>query len=141
MSSPLLRCQQTAFPLATAWKQDIVIEPLVGEIPSPEGYALEDRVDWLRDAMAGTWAQVGEKSGAHYVTYRNAIGDFVKSIKEDTVIFSHFVAINAVIGVATQNDAVLVTSLDNCSVTTFEVHADGRLELIEAGNEADTLIR
>jgi broad specificity phosphatase PhoE len=65
----------------------------------------------------------------------------VKSIKEDTVIFSHFVAINAVIGVATQNDAVLVTSLDNCSVTTFEVHSDGRLELIEAGNEADTLIR
>ena len=84
---------------------------------------------------------MGEKSGAHYVTYRNAIGDFVKSIKEDTVIFSHFIAINAVIGVATQNDAVLVTSLDNCSVTTFEVHADGRLELIEAGNEADTLIR
>lgn len=36
VSSPLLRCQQTAFPLATAWKQDIVIEPLVGEIPSPE---------------------------------------------------------------------------------------------------------
>jgi broad specificity phosphatase PhoE len=65
----------------------------------------------------------------------------VKSIKEDTVIFSHFVAINAVIGVATQNDAVLVASLDNCSVTTFEVHSDGRLELIEAGNEADTLIR
>jgi broad specificity phosphatase PhoE len=62
-------------------------------------------------------------------------------MKEDTVIFSHFIAINAVIGVATQNDAVLVTSLDNCSVTTFEVHADGRLELIEAGNEADTLIR
>jgi broad specificity phosphatase PhoE len=141
VSSPLLRCQQTAFPLATAWKQDIVIEPLVGEIPSPEGYALEDRVDWLRDAMAGTWAQVGEKSGEHYVTYRNAIGDFVKSMKEDVVIFSHFIAINAVIGVATQNDAVLVTSLDNCSVTTFEVHADGRLELIEAGNEADTLIR
>jgi broad specificity phosphatase PhoE len=141
VSSPLLRCQQTAFPLATAWKQDIVIEPLVGEIPSPEGYALEDRVDWLRDAMAGTWTQVGEKSGEHYVTYRNAIGDFVKSMKEDTVIFSHFIAINAVIGVATQNDAVMVTSLDNCSVTTFEVHADGRLELIEAGNEADTLIR
>ena len=42
MSSPLLRCQQTAFPLATAWKQDVVIEPLVGEIPSPVDYTLEN---------------------------------------------------------------------------------------------------
>lgn len=141
MSSPLLRCQQTAFPLATAWKQDVVIDALVGEIPSPEGYALEDRVEWLRDAMAGTWTQVGEKSGAHYIAYRDAIGERIKAISTPTVIFSHFIAINAVIGVATNNDAVLVTSLDNCSVTTFEVHDDGRLELIEAGNEADTLIR
>ena len=26
MSSPLLRCQQTAFPLSTAWKQEVVVE-------------------------------------------------------------------------------------------------------------------
>ena len=121
---------------------DLRARGLLHQMTSPALAELEQvTTGWLRDAMAGTWTQVGEKSGAHYVTYRNAIGDFVKSIKEDTVIFSHFIAINAVIGVATQNDAVLVTSLDNCSVTTFEVHADGRLELIEAGNEADTLIR
>ena len=141
ISSPLLRCQQTAFPLATAWKREVLIEPLVGEIPSPEGYALEDRVEWLRDAMAGSWAQVVAKSGVHYGTYRDAIGKRVCAISTDTVIFSHFIAINAVIGVATHNDAVLISSLDNCSVTTFEVHPDGRLQLRESGTEADTLIR
>lgn len=140
MSSPLLRCQQTAFPLATAWSTDIVVEPKVGEIPSPEGYALEDRVEWLREAMAGTWSQVAERSGAHYAHYVDDLAARVSSLQEDTVIFSHFVAINAVIGRATHNDAVMIASLDNCSVTTFDV-TGGVLSLVEIGGEADTLIR
>lgn len=140
MSSPLLRCQQTAFPLATSWKQNVDIEPLVGEIPSPAEYSLENRSDWLREAMAGTWSQVAERSGSHYVDYRNAIAQRVAQITTDTVVFSHFIAINAVIGAATDNDAMVIASLDNCSVTTFEV-VDGKLVLIESGNEADTLIR
>ena len=140
LSSPLLRCQQTAFPLATAWKKEMVVEPLVGEIPSPEGYAVEERGEWLREAMAGTWSQVAERSGIHYTQYRNDIAARVSAIQEDTVIFSHFVAINAVIGVATQNDALVIAHLDNCSVTTFEV-SGGVLTLLETGGEADTLIR
>lgn len=140
MSSPLLRCQQTAFPLATAWKREVTIEPLVGEIPSPEGYALEDRVTWLRDAMAGTWAEVAQKSGNNYATYRLSIAERVASINEDTVIFSHFIAINAVIGAATGDDKVVIGHLDNCSVTTFDV-VNGKLTLVEMGGEADTLIR
>ena len=140
LSSPLLRCQQTAFPLATAWKQDVRIEPLVGEIPSPDGYALENRVTWLRDAMAGTWTDVAEKSGDHYTAYRRAIAECVASINVDTVIFSHFIAINAVIGSAIDDDRVVIASLDNCSVTTFDI-VDGKLTLVEMGGEADTLIR
>lgn len=140
LSSPLLRCQQTAFPLATAWKQEVHIQPLVGEIPSPEGYALEDRVTWLRDAMAGTWSEVAQKSGGHYGDYRRAIADCVASLTTDTVIFSHFIAINAVIGAATNDDKVVIAHLDNCSVTTFEI-VDGTLTLVEIGGEADTLIR
>lgn len=140
VSSPLLRCQQTAFPLATAWKQPVAIEPRVGEIPSPEGYALEDRVTWLREVMAGTWTEAGARSGEHYVAYRNSIAEFVASREEDTVIFSHFVAINAVIGKAMGTDEVLIASLDNCSVTTFEV-GNGELVIVELGGEADTLIR
>lgn len=140
LSSPLLRCQQTAFPLATAWKQEVRVEPLVGEIPSPAGYALEDRVTWLRDAMAGTWTEIAEKSGVHYAQYRRDIAGFISSISEDTVVFSHFIAINAVIGAATDDDRVVIAHLDNCSVTTFDVD-NGRLTLSELGGEADTLIR
>jgi broad specificity phosphatase PhoE len=97
-------------------------------------------VVWLREAMAGTWAQVAQRSGAHYTQYVDELAERISSIQEDTVIFSHFVAINAVIGRATQNDAVMIASLDNCSVTTFDV-SGGVLTLLETGGEADTLIR
>lgn len=139
ISSPLLRCQQTAFPLSTAWKENVIVEPLVGEIPSPAGFELENRVEWLREAMAGTWEQVAASSGEHYRTYRSDVARFVQSIVADTVIFSHFIAINAVIGAATNDDRVVIGHLDNCSVTIFET--DQGLQLVEMGGEADTLIR
>ena len=141
MSSPLLRCQQTAFPLATAWGVQVSIEQSVGEIPSPEGYALEDRSQWLVAAMESTWTQVAAESGMKYQEYRNNIGRAVASISTDTVIFSHFIAINAVIGEATNDDRVLIARLDNCSVTVFETDGAGGLSLIDLGGQADTLIR
>jgi broad specificity phosphatase PhoE len=122
------------------WNSGIAIESRVGEIPSPDGVALEDRGTWLREIMAGTWTQAAERSGTHYVNYRDAIAACVASCKTDTVIFSHFVAINAVIGAAQGRDEVLIASLDNCSVTTFDI-TDGRLTVLEIGGEADTLIR
>lgn len=140
VSSPLLRCQQTAFPLATAWSTGVVIEKNVGEIPSPQGYALENRVEWLREVMAGTWADVAQKSGDIYRQYRSEVGQFISSLSHDTVVFSHFIAINAVIGQALGDDRVVLRQLDNCSVTIFECTDDG-LEIVEMGGEADTLIR
>ena len=95
-----------------------------------------ERVDWLRGAMAGTWSQLGPR----YTDFRDGIGTYLGAIEVDTVIASHFIAINAAIGIATGNDALVIRSLDNCSVSIFEVDAAG-LRLVESGNEADTLIR
>lgn len=141
VTSPLLRCQQTAFPTATAWEVEARIEPRVGEIPSPEGFTLEGRGEWLRGAMAGTWAQVAEQSGDHYRTYRQSIAAAVASLRADTVIFSHYIAINAVIGSATGDDRVVIAQLDNCSITVFDVSDGGDLTLVQTGGEAETLIR
>jgi broad specificity phosphatase PhoE len=57
------------------------------------------------------------------------------------VIFSHFIAINAVVGGVLGDDRLLIRSLDNCSVTIFERDAAGSLSLLQGGHEADTLIR
>lgn len=139
-SSPLLRCQQTAFPLATAWGTQATIEPGVSEIPSPEGYSLENRAEWLREAMAGTWTQVAEKSGDLYAQYRQRVVDTVASMREDAVIFSHYIAINVIIGEALNDDRVVVANLSNCSVTTVDVSSDGTMSLTEIGGEGESVI-
>jgi broad specificity phosphatase PhoE len=136
VSSPLRRCQETSRPLAGAWGRVPVIDTRVAEIPSPVGIAMEQRVAWLRAAMRGTWADLG----ARYTDYRDQAVAAVVASATDTVVVSHFVAINAVIGAATGDDRLVSRSLDNCSVTVVDV-IDGTLSLVEGGHEADTLIR
>jgi broad specificity phosphatase PhoE len=139
-SSPLARCQQTAAPLGGLWAITPVIEPSVAEIPSPEGIELTDRVVWLRAAMAGTWSQLVESDGQRYGDYRTGVLGALAAMPDDAVVFSHFIAINVVIGEALGDDRIVVASLDNCSVTTVSV-TNGVFTLKQMGNEADTLIR
>ena len=123
-------------PLAATWGVEPVIESGVAEIPSPDGVAMADRIDWLRVAMRGTWGDLGTR----YVAYRDQVVYVLAAAPAATVVFSHFVAINAAIGAATGDDRLVVSSLDNCSVTVMDV-VDGALQLVESGHEADTLIR
>jgi broad specificity phosphatase PhoE len=136
LSSPLLRCRSTAIPTAASWGVEPVIEPAVTEIPSPDGVAMSDRASWLRVVTKGTWTALGPR----YTTYRDQVVARVAACTNDTVIFSHFVAINAVIGACLEDDRVVIRSLDNCSVTVVEISAEG-IVLVETGHEADTLIR
>ena len=135
-TSPLLRCRQTAEPLAERWGVLPAIVEAVAEIPSPDGVAMGERVGWLRRAMTGTWADLDDR----YRQFRDGVVHYVAALEEDTVVFSHFVAINAVIGAAESDDRVVIYSLDNCSVTTVEVDG-GSIRLLAAGRQADTLIR
>jgi broad specificity phosphatase PhoE len=136
LTSPLLRCRHTAAQLAKTWTIEPVVDPAVAEIPSPEGVPMGDRIDWLRVAMQGTWAELGPR----YVAYRDHAVSVLAALPSDSVVFSHFIAINGAIGVATGDDRLVVRSLDNCSVTVIDV-VDGALQLVESGHEADTLIR
>lgn len=136
VSSPMQRCQETAAALANRWRSAVRIEPGVAEIPSPAGVDMADRVAWLRAAMAGSWSDLGEP----FVEFRRTVVDSLRLLSVDTVVFSHFVAINAAIGAALGDDRMVIRHLDNCSVTTMDV-VDGRLVLVEGGHEADTLIR
>ena len=95
-----------------------------------------ERVDWLRGAMAGTWRDLGDD----YIAYRDGVVAYVAALAADTVVVSHFVAINAVIGACLGDDRVVIRSLDNTSVTVVDV-AGGRFTLVSGGHEADTLIR
>ena len=135
--SPMRRCRETAQPLERRWQATATVDAEVGEIPSPPSVAMEQRTAWLRNAMAGTWADVG----ADYSAWRDSVVARLRAIDEDTVVVSHFVAINAAIGAALGTDQIVIAALDNCSQTVIDV-VDGRLVLVEQGFEApDTLVR
>ena len=135
LSSPLRRTRETAVPLETRWRARAVIEPDVAEVPSPSD-DLAARGAWLRGIMAGTWAQAGDG----LAPWRRGVVDRLTAIAEDTVVVSHFIAINVAVGAATGDDRVVGFRPDNCSVTVLE--SDGSvLRLIERGAEAVTEVR
>jgi broad specificity phosphatase PhoE len=136
VTSPMRRCRETAGPLAARWGVAAAVEPLVTEILSPEGVPFGRRVPWLQAALAGTWTRLGRR----YVDYRDAVAAYVAAIATDTVVTTHFVAINAVIGACTGDDRVLIHRLDNTSVTVVETSPTG-IEIVAVGREADTQLR
>ena len=140
VSSPLRRCRETAGFLLGHWgwsTERLAVVEAVREIPSPPGVPMPERVEWLRRAMAGSWADLGSP----FTDFRDGVVDFVRSRTRPVVVFSHFIAINAVIGACLGDDRLVIDSLDNASVTVVEVAPGGDVHLVERGRQADTLIR
>lgn len=133
-SSPLARARETAEPLAKLWNARVHIEPRVAEIPSPTD-DLEERAAWLREAMQGNWSDLGQALEA----WRDALVDCLTGLGEDTVVFSHFIAINAAVGAARGDDRLVIFSPDNGSVTVLD-NGSGRLEALELGHTARTRV-
>lgn len=133
-SSPLARARETAEPLAGRWSTEIHIESRVAEIPSPTE-DLTERASWLRRAMAGRWSDLDER----WQAWRRDLVGWVSSIPADAVIFSHFVAINALVGAARDDDTMVVFSPDNASVTTL-TNDNGRLQIQSLGRTAETQV-
>jgi len=134
VSSPLRRCRETAEPTAAALGVTIEIDPVVGEIPTPKALSLAERGPWLRQAFQGTWDQI--EGDLDYDAWRREI---VASLlgRGDTAVFSHYVAINAVVSQLTGEARVLAFRPDHTSITVLETDGSG-LTLVEKGREATT---
>lgn len=131
LSSPLRRARETAAPLAAHWGTEPSVVPAVGEIAAPH-VEPEARVGWLRGVLAGTWADVDDRLTAWRATLLEALG----AIERDSVIFSHFVAINTAVGAATGDDRVMCCAPAHASVTEIVVDG-GTLGLGSLGAQAD----
>ncbi|MEQ9640085.1 MAG: histidine phosphatase family protein [Alphaproteobacteria bacterium] len=132
--SPLRRCRETALPLEHRWEVEAVVEDAVAEVPSPEPDGRQ-RVAWLRRTMKRHW--VGVEPALR--SWRDQVAARLMQCTENTVVVSHFVAINAAVSVATGDDRVIGFHPNNCSVTVLETTPDG-LKLVELGDEAETQV-
>lgn len=136
ISSPLARCRETAAPFARAIATTARIEARVAEIPTPAAIAQADRPAWLRNAFTQNWPDI--EGDINYATWRDQVAAAVAA-SADTAVFSHFVAINAAVSAATNDQRVLCFQPGHCSITVFET--DGhKLTLIQRGAEAQTKI-
>ncbi|MBV8949679.1 MAG: histidine phosphatase family protein [Actinobacteria bacterium] len=132
--SPLRRTRETAAVLEDAWDTSATVDPRVGEIPSPFGLA--DRSTWLGAVLRGKWSEQPDALRQ----WRDDLLDTLRALPSDTVVVTHFVAINAIVGAATGDDRVASCMPDYCSQTTVEADERG-LTMVDLGAQASTRIR
>lgn len=132
VTSPLQRARDTAIPFEQVWNCTAQIEQTVAEIPSPS-QDLAERARWVRQALRGRWSELPE----FYQHWKDRLATFLCGLNTPTVITTHFVAINAAVGAATNDDRMMCFEPDHCSCTVLEVE-DGMLRVVELGRERET---
>jgi broad specificity phosphatase PhoE len=133
--SPLRRTRETALAFADVWPDVTpVVDPAVGEIPSPTD-DLAGREAWLVGVLAGRWSDLDDALRG----WRRDVVDALLAMRDDTVVVTHFVAINAAVGTATGDDRLVCFRPDNCSVTVLE-HDGDVLRVVALGAERGTAV-
>jgi broad specificity phosphatase PhoE len=130
ITSPLARCRETSQPLAAQLGQEAMINRAVAEIPVPSH--ISDHRPWLMAVMGGTWRDAHVDEGL--LLWREDIGKALMALTQDTIIFSHFVAINAAVGLAMGSETVTAFKPGHASVTILEA-TDKKLRVVELGPE------
>lgn len=87
-------------------------------------------------AAQGRWAEI--EGECDYDAWRLDIGANVQR-RARTAIFTHFVAINAAVSAALEDERVLHFRPDYASITVMDT-VDGKLRLICKGDEAATML-
>ena len=115
--SGLRRCAETAeVAVRACWASTPRSTRRVEEIPTPAGMSLDDRSTWLRGLVGGTWSD----GAPELAGWRGDVVDALLSLDTDTVVVTHFVAINVAVGRASDDDRFVCFRPDNCSRTVLE---------------------
>lgn len=130
-SSPLARAQQTASALTSTF----AIKPAFAELPSP-GIPLSERSSWLKDLFPMEWPEL--TPALH--DWKESMLQAFQKIEQDTIIFSHFMVINTLVGWINQESKLVHFYPNYCSVTKIEKKGD-QFRVLEFGNQIDTLVQ
>jgi broad specificity phosphatase PhoE len=130
--SPMRRTQETAAPLLSEWNLEPRLEPRVTEIPGPAGSPAERRV-WLERMLAARWPEVEPE----LQDWRRSVLAALRDIEQETVVVSHYVAINVAVAEARGDDRLICFSPSHCSHTVLEV-GDGGFEIVALNDSAES---
>jgi broad specificity phosphatase PhoE len=133
LTSPMQRARETAAPLAEALgAEPAVVEPF-REIPTPVEMA--ERQTWLNRIARQTWSE----QHAIVQDWRLGLLAALREIREPTVVFTHFMVLNAIVGALQADDRVVIFLPGNASVTTLRGFGDD-LQLAELGQQFRTRV-
>jgi broad specificity phosphatase PhoE len=132
--SPMRRTRETAAPLEARWSTGAALDAAVGELKAPPD-AEPDHRTWLDAVMASRYADLDEALRA----FRDRVVHRARAFEVDTVVVTHFLAINAIVGAATGDDRVVSCVPGYCSRTVVEVDG-GALRLVRLGDSAETSV-
>jgi broad specificity phosphatase PhoE len=92
--------------------------------------------------MLGTWQDLNRSAppgSPDYLAWRQALLNALTRMSRDAVIFTHFIAINVVVGNAKSRDDVVCFRPDHASITCVEM-ANESVRLIELGRQSNTTV-
>lgn len=127
-TSPLRRARETLAPLVATWNRTPVIDPAMRELPSAHLDG-DSRRAWLQMALVGTFADLDDEQRR----WRDEIVAAMTGFTTDTIVTTHAVVINAVLGNCSGDDAVLSWVPDHASTTELRVDESSRIVLVERG--------
>ncbi|HEV2960384.1 MAG TPA: histidine phosphatase family protein [Candidatus Angelobacter sp.] len=133
VTSPLRRTRETAAALERHWGV-AKVDPRIGEIPSPP-IAVSRRGEWLRNILQSRWSELDQSIGFWRAQVLNALGELI----QDTVVVSHFVAINVAVGHTLKDDRVTCFRPENCSCTVLNIQ-DEHWKIVVLGVEGESRI-
>ena len=134
ISSSLLRAQETSKPLAELLGgAEVEIEAAYSEIPSPVPMA--QRQDWLREFMTQQWDTQPDALKA----WRAQMMKKLLELEQPSVIFTHFLVLNTVVGAIQGKPETLSFWPDNASVVRLK-HCGDSLEVVDIGRQMATVV-
>lgn len=136
ISSPLKRAQETAAPYAKLRAVQPTIAEAIAEIPTPDHVPFENRGEWLRGLMTGSWRDADPVLQA----WRADAIAFLQGLPRDTAIFSHYVAINVAVAAARGDDRVTVFAPTHASITILDATPQALVE-VELGRVGESVVR
>ena len=119
LSSPKRRAIETGEPYAASVRGELEMDARFIELPSPGNLAA--RRQWLDEVLRGQWSALPES----VQLWRREIVSAIDSITSPTVIFTHFLVINAVAAHISGEDGVVQCLPANASVHELSVEGSG----------------
>ena len=119
LSSPKRRAIETGEPYAASVRGELEIDARFIELPSPGD--LVARRQWLDEVLQGQWSALPEP----VQLWRREIVSAIDSFTSPTVIFTHFLVINAVAAHISGQDGVVQCLPANASVHELSVEGSG----------------